>query len=253
MGLIKSSNSPLASATPFSLADIERAAKMILLRAQQQAEQLLAAAQTEGELLREQARAEGHASGRQEGMAQGMEQGRLAGQQLAINEYRERLQQAHSAYARAATALDAGRGDLEATALAEIVRLAIAIARRVTKRQGLIDPEVLTANLSEALRLVVQSTDVRVAIHPDQRAALDAALPQLRLQWPNLAHVRVIDDPALEPGGCRVFTDQGLIEADLAGQLDRIAAELLPVAEAAPLAPLPPGAGAISASAGSAL
>src|SRR5689334_16602120 len=124
MGLIKSSNSPLTAAMPFSLADIERAAKMILLRAQQQAEQLLAAAQAEGELLREQARAEGLAAGRQEGTAQGMEQGRLAGQQLALNEYRDRMQQAHAAYTKAATALEASRGDLEATALTEVVKLA---------------------------------------------------------------------------------------------------------------------------------
>jgi flagellar assembly protein FliH len=243
MGLIKSSNSPVASTTPFSLADIERAAKMILLRAQQQAEQLLAAAQAEGELLKQQARAEGLATGRQQGMAQGTEQGRLAGQQLALNEHRERLQQAHVAYARAATALDASRGDLEANALTEVVKLAVAIGRRVTKRQGLIDPEVLTANLSEALKLVVHSTDVRVAINPAQRATLDAALPQLRLQWPNLAHVHVIDDPSLDPGGCRVFTEQGQVDADLAGQLDRIAAELLPIPDAAHLPPPPPGEG----------
>jgi flagellar assembly protein FliH len=243
MGLIKSSNSPVAAATPFSLADIERAAKTILLRAQQQAEQLLAAAQAEGELLKEQARAEGLAAGRQEGTAQGFEQGKLAGQQLALNEHRERLQQAHAAYSKVATSLDASRSDLEATALTEVVKLAIAIARRVTKRQGLIDPEVLTANLTEALKLVVHSTDIRVAIHPTQRATLDAALPQLRLQWPNLAHVHVIEDSTLEPGGCRVFTEQGQIDADLAGQLDRIAAELLPTPGLANPCPLPPGEG----------
>lgn len=243
MGLIKSSNSPVAAATPFSLADIERAGKVILLRAQQQAEQLLAATQAEAEILKEQARAEGLAAGRQEGTAQGMEQGKLAGQQLALNEYRERFQQAHAAFTKAASALDTGRGDLDANALAEVVKLALAIARRVTKRQGLLDPAVLTANLGEALKLVVHSTDVRVAIHPAQRATLDAALPQLRLQWPNLNHVRIIEDATLEPGGCRVFTEQGQIDADLAGQLDRIAAELLPVPEPVASSPLPPGEG----------
>ena len=74
MGLIKSANSPSA-ATPFSLADIERAAKSILLRAQHQAEQLLAAALAEGEVLREQARAEG--------LAQGLRVGRRKGRNKA--------------------------------------------------------------------------------------------------------------------------------------------------------------------------
>lgn len=227
MPLIKSINAP-STTSPFSLADVERSAKMTLLRARQQAEQLLAAAQAEGETLKLEAHAQGLAEGRKEGMAQGLDQGRQAGQQQALNEHRAQLTQAIAALNKAATTLDTGRADLEATALTEVVKLSIAIARRVTKRQGLLDPEVLTGNLTEAMKLVIQSTDVRVAIHPSQRSTLDAALGQLRLQWPNLAHVKVIEEQTLEPGGCRVFTEQGQVGADLAGQLDRIAAELLP-------------------------
>lgn len=228
MGLIKSTNAP-ASITPFSLADIERHAKTILLRAQQQAEQLLAAAQGEAVELKAQARAEGLAEGLREGTEKGAEQGRLAGQQLALNEHRARLTQVLTALTGAATALDSSRGELESVGLAEVVKLSIAIARRVTKRQGLIDSEVLTANLAEAMNLVVHSADIRIAIHPSQRATLNEALPKLRMQWPALTHVHLIDDPALDPGGCRVFTEHGQIDADLSGQLDRIAAELLPI------------------------
>jgi flagellar assembly protein FliH len=242
MPLIKSSIAPLA-ATPFSLADVERAAKMTLLRARQQAEQLLATAQAEGETLKLEAHADGLAQGRQEGLAQGLEQGRQEGHQRALNEHRAQFQQAIGALARAATTLDSSRLDLEATALTEVVKLAIAVARRVTKRQGLLDEQVLIGNLAEAMKLVIQSTDIRVAIHPAQRATLDAALPQLRLQWPNLVHLKVIEDPALDAGGCRVFTEQGQLDADIAGQLDRVAAELLPVPEQPALSPAPPGEG----------
>jgi flagellar assembly protein FliH len=230
MPLIKSPNTPLA-ATPFSLADVERAAKVTLLRARQQAEQLLAAAQAEGEALKLEAHAQGLAQGQAEGMAQGLEQGKQTGQQQALNEHRAQLQQAIAALTKAATTLDASRMDLEANALSEVVKLAVAIARRVTKRQGLLDPAVLTSNLAEAMKLVIQSTDVRVAIHPAQRATLDGAMPQLRLEWPNLAHVQIIEDLSLTAGSCRVFTEQGEIDAELAGQLDRIVAELLPTPE----------------------
>jgi flagellar assembly protein FliH len=227
MGLIKSNLAP-PSITPFSLADIEQHAKKVLLRAQRRAEQLLAAAQAEGETIKQEARAEGLAQGHREGLAQGLEQGLQSGQQTALNEHRSQLQQAMTLLTAALASLDASRADLEATGLAEVVRLAIAIATRVTKRQGMIDPAVLTANLTEAMKLVVQSADVRLAVHPQQRATLDAVLPQLRLQWPNLAHVQVVDDATLEPGGCRIFTGEGQIDADLSGQLDRIIAELLP-------------------------
>jgi len=228
MGLIKSDTAPTLSA--FSMKDIEATAKMMLLRARRQAEQLLAEAQREAEALKETAKAQGLAEGTREGIATGTEQGRQAGQQQALAEHRAQLQQAMAALTSAAAAFDAQRADLEAAALADVVQLAIAIARRVTKRQGLVDPVVLIANLREVMKMVVRAADVRIAIHPSQRQTLDAALPQLQAQWPNLRHVHVIEDATLEPGGCRVFTEQGEIEATLGGQLDRIADELLPVA-----------------------
>jgi flagellar assembly protein FliH len=128
----------------------------------------------------------------------------------------------------AANTLNASRCDLEATALAEVVKLAIAIARRVTKRQGMIDPQVFTTNLEEAMKLVVQQVDLRIAINPAQRATLETALPQLGLKWPSLKHVEIIEEPAIAPGGCRISTRHGSVDADLDVQLDRIVADLLP-------------------------
>jgi len=227
MGLIKSTAVPAVSA--FSMRDIENHAKTILLRARQQADQLLAAAQAEAEAMKTAARAEGLAQGQREGIALGTEQGRQAGQQQALAEHRAQLQQAMAALTIASAALDTSRADLEAAALADVVQLAIAIARRVTKRHGLIDPGVLAANLGEVMKMVINAADVRIAIHPSQRKTLDEALPQLQVKWPTLRHVQVIEDMSIEPGGCRVFTEQGEIEATLGGQLDRIAEELLPV------------------------
>jgi flagellar assembly protein FliH len=116
-------------------------------------------------------------------------------------------------------------------ALSEVVELAVAVARRVTKRQGEIDPRVLEANLVEAMKLVVHAADVRIAVHPEQKAALLETLPRLKMQWPDLQHVELIEDANLSKGGCRVLTRNGEIDADLAGQLDRVVRELLPEAE----------------------
>ena len=43
-----------------------------------------------------------------------------------------------------------------------------------------------------------------------------------------MVDVAVIDDASLSPGGCRIFTTRGRIDADLDGQLDRIVADLMP-------------------------
>src|SRR5690349_1110072 len=130
MPVIKSSNAP-ASLSPFSMADIEKQAKLILLRARQQADQLLAASQAEAESLKQQATAEGAAEGRRQGLVQGLEEGKKAGHQQALNEHRTQFQQALQALSNAMLEADRHRAQLEAGALAEVVRLALAVARRV--------------------------------------------------------------------------------------------------------------------------
>ena len=232
MGVIKSTDAPL-SLSPFSMADIEKQAKLILLRARQQADQLLAAAQAEADLLKQQAASEGAADGRRQGLVQGLEEGKKAGHQQALNEHRAQFQQALQSLTNAMLEVERHRSELEANALAEVVRLALAIAQRVAKRQGVLDPDVLTANLHEAMKLVVAKTDLRIAIHPRQRKTLDAAIPQLQLHWPQLQHVRVVEDATVAPGGCKVLSENGSIDADLQTQLDRVAAELLPIRESA--------------------
>jgi flagellar assembly protein FliH len=178
--------------------------------------------------LKEKAIAEGIIDGRKEGIARGLEEGKKAGQQQAHNEHKQQLTQLVNTLTAASKELNASRKQLEATATTEVVKLAVAIARRVTKQYGQLDPNVLTANVSEAMKLVVQSADIRIAVNPAQRDTLTRALPQLKLQWPALEHVSLADDTAIKPGGCRISAGAGHVDASLDAQIDRIAAELLP-------------------------
>ena len=208
--------------------DVEEQARALLVRARQAAERLIAEAQREAAELKKAAHQQGLAEGRREGVARGTEEGRAAGQKQALEEHRAQLTQAVAALTEAANDLEASRGELEAAALEEVVALSIAVARRVTKRQCLIEPEALTENLREAMKLVVHAGDVKVVIHPAQRQALEVALPALRLEIPRLGHVELTDDPSVDPGGCRVYAGGGQVDATLDEQLDRVVADLLP-------------------------
>jgi flagellar assembly protein FliH len=226
MGLIKSDNAP-PTLSPFSMRDIESQANAIIVRAKQQAARILAEAQRIGEGVKLEAQQQGAVEGRAIGLQEGTRQGLEAGKQQALAEHRESLTKLVSALTTAATEIDASRRQLESQAASDVVRLAVAIARKVTHRAAL-DPAVMTANVSEAMRLAIRASDVRIAVHPSQRKALDDALPSLRMNWPALKHVELVNDDTLAPGGCRIFTGGGVIDADLNGKIDRIAAELLP-------------------------
>jgi flagellar assembly protein FliH len=211
--------------------DVEQQARALLLAARRKAEQLLVAAQDEGEQIRNQAKIEGFEEGRQAGTEEGLRLGTEAGRQEALTEQSQSLREAVAALVEATQQIEHSRAALEAEALQDVVELSLAVARRVTKRQGELDPLVLQENLRDALRLVIHAADLRVAINPSQRLSLDEALPALQLEFPQLAHVAIVEDAGITPGGCRIHTRGGKIDAGLGAQLDRIVADLMPGAE----------------------
>ncbi len=208
--------------------DIEDHARGILRGAQRQAEQLLIEAQKEAEALRLQAHAEGLAAGKREGLTRGQEEGHKVGRETALSEQRTRLAEVIAALTTAAGEINEHRHELKSAATRDVIDLAVAIADRVTKRRGLIDPSVAANNVTEALKLVVHSSDVRIAVHPTQRATLADILPRLQMQWPAMEHVELVEDATLAPGGCRVITGQGQVDGDLDEQLRRVCADLVP-------------------------
>src|SRR6185436_7990798 len=105
--------------------------------------------------LKKQAHAEALVAGQKEGHAKGLSQGHEKGREEALSEQREQLAGLTAALAESAASLDASRIALEADAKQAVVRLAITIAERITKRQGALDPAVALANVQDALGLVV--------------------------------------------------------------------------------------------------
>lgn len=226
MGLIKSERAP-AHMTPFSLRDIEQQARAIITRAREQAEALLAEAQNEAQRIHEEARRAGDADGRRAGQEAGLTAGTAQGNAAALAEQRETLSALAKALAAVLAEIDTERSRLASEATADVVRLSLAVARKVCRLHGAAAAEPLMANVTEAARRVVSAADLRVAIHPSQRDTLAAALPQLGVRLPALTHVEIVEDATLAPGGCRIYTAGGLIDADLDHQVDRISAELL--------------------------
>src|SRR5437764_846923 len=122
MGLIKSQNAP-ADLRPFSMKDIEEAARRMLLRAKHQAEQLLAAAQREADVLKLAAQAEGRREGIEQGTADGTKQGQEAGRAEALQQHAQQLTEIFQTLSNAASEFDAHRQDFQSEALREVVQL----------------------------------------------------------------------------------------------------------------------------------
>lgn len=202
MALIRQTTSPIA-ALRFSLRDVEAQAKTILDEARREADRIIAEAQASAAQAPEAV-------------------------ETIDTVPTPQVQDAIDALTSAAEMIPIAVEQLAADLQSDVAKLALAIAERITKRTGLIDPNVLADNLREAMKLVVRTGELRIAIHPAQIETINSLMPSLKSEWPMLAGAEIVADETVTPGGCRIATAHGQIDADLQSQLDRIAVELLP-------------------------
>lgn len=205
--------------------------------ARAEAEAIVAAARAERSRIlagaSEQGQAEGYTKGLEAGRAEGREQAASG----ALAEHGERLAKVEQAWMAALTSFESTREDLVQGALRDVVKLATTIAERVTKRVIKLDPKVIEDQLAAVLAVVVRPTELLLRVHPDDRPSVERALPGLMAAMPAIRHAEIIDDPAIERGGCvartRANTDTGEagggeIDARISTQLDRLVETLLP-------------------------
>ena len=161
-------------------------------------------AQAEAEALREAARTQGYA----EGLAAGREH---AAVELA------RLREL------AGTLGEAVEGFQQSLA-AEVMDLAVAVARQVLRQAVEADPGVVLPVIREAVASLPHGhPSLRLRVHPDVAGQVGEALRESPLpagEW------QVIADAAIEPGGCRIETASGEIDATLPARWRAVVAAL---------------------------
>jgi len=210
----------------FHLDDVMNEARQALAAARREADALLHAARREADTLRRRAQDEGYRAGFEQGRTEGREVGRREAFEAASKQFAERQDSLAAAYASAIEQIQADRDAWLASARQDLIELAMAIADRVVHCVGRREREAVRANLDEAIRLVGKRSEVTVRVHPaDAETARAFAADVVRRQG-RCEHVRVIEDEAIAPGGCRVFWGEGTIDGTLEAQLDRIASAL---------------------------
>jgi flagellar biosynthesis/type III secretory pathway protein FliH len=231
MGMIRqtATGPALKDAIVLNLGDLSREAHALAERARAEADRILAEARQERQRLIESASGEGYAQGHAEGLARGREEGQAAGKAEALAEYRERLGAIEAGWSEALSAFVGERGRLLADARADVVRLAVLLAERLTKRRLELDPGLVVDQVESVLRLVARPTRLVIRLHPLDLPLVREAMPNLLSGLPLVEHVELVTDAGLERGSCVATTaGGGMIEASIGAQLERLAAELLP-------------------------
>ena len=230
MALIKNTTAgPLPKGTSvFNLGDLTRESKDVLQEAKLQAKEIMERAEQEAATLVDSATDRGFAEGKDQGLAQGREEGRQAGRAEAIAEFTPQLTDLQVAFTAALAQWETDRNGMVLAAREDVLRLALAVAEKVTYRIIQTDSTVIGDQLAEALVLLVAPRAVTVAVAPQDRALVEAMLPELIDKINTCTHAAIRDDPSVTPGGCVISTGAGRIDATIERQIQRIVDTLLP-------------------------
>lgn len=173
------------------------APKAAEIASQEELKAKLAAMEQRVREAREAGRAEGEAQGRRAVQAEvdGMLQ-KLAAAIHEASELRSRL-----------------RDEAEA----DLVRLAIAIARKIVGRELNADPETITGLVKAALEKVRTNEVLRVRVHPEHSARIGECLNRY-----GAAHAEVIADATADRGAAIFETTRGNFDASVETQLREI-------------------------------
>jgi flagellar assembly protein FliH len=149
-----------------------------------------------------------------EAHAAGVHEGEAAGRSRAAAE----LQPVVERLARAIDELANLRSRLRSEAEGDLIKLALAIARRVLRRELAIDPEALHGLVLAALEKLQAQEICRVKVHPSHAAAVTACLARAVTGSP----VEVIPDSSREPGAIIFETSRGNLDVSVESQLQEI-------------------------------
>jgi flagellar assembly protein FliH len=168
------------------------------------------------EQLHRKAYEDGYERGSADGFRFGHQQG-LEAARTDIAEWVGRLDDLVSA-------LDQPFRNLDDQVEREVVSLVVAMVRQLVRREVKTDPGQIVGVVREALSILpVASRNIQVLLHPEDAALVREvyALSAADLNW------RVVEDPVIARGGCRVHTETSQVDATLESRLAALIAPLL--------------------------
>jgi flagellar assembly protein FliH len=159
------------------------------------------------EAIREQARKEGYDEGHEAGHADAIEAGKLANQ--------EELQQVRALADTFSSALQ----DADQLIANEVLDLALQLAKGMLKNALQVKPELILPIVRDAIEyLPVLQQPALLVLHPDDAALVRAGIGEEldKGGW------RVVEDPSVGRGGCKVDTASNQIDATAAARWQRL-------------------------------
>ena len=149
---------------------------------------------------------------------QARQQGYQEGESAAAQKAAKQVQQAIDGVARSVEEMLALRLRMRQQMEEDLVRLAVAVARRVLHRELTVDPDALLGIVKSALQKIESRELHRIRVAPADARLLEKSLAALNLP----ARVEVVSDSAMTRGSVIFETGRGSLDASVETQLQEI-------------------------------
>lgn len=189
----------------------------ILEQARREAEALRRAAQEEVELWKRRAWEEGY--------NRGLEEGRRAGWEAGAAEARALREEAENYRLESKQLLEeVGKAYRETIAAAQdrLLELALEIAAKIVGRQVELHPETVLDIVRRAVLQVAEGQFYTIYAAPKDAEFLRQHREEILKELAAEVRLQVVADAGLKPGGCRVETENGFVDATVDTQLEEI-------------------------------
>jgi len=163
--------------------------------------------------------------------AQARAQGHQEGEAEARKVFEEHLAQARSGVAAALAQFTRDRAAYFQNVEAEVVQLALSIARKILHREAQLDPLLLAGIVRVALEKIDGASGVVLRVHP-QKAADWSRYLKLHLEPSDLPEI--VEDPCQEADRCVLQTAMGTAVVGMEVQLKEIEQGLMDLLAARP-------------------
>lgn len=150
---------------------------------------------------------------RRAAFAEGLGEGERRAQEQAAAQLQPMLERLTNMLGSLATQRTRIRRDAEA----ELVRLSIAIARRILNRELMVDPTSIQGLLKAALEKIERSELSQVRVSPDQVATVSLCVERLSGR-----PLKVVADSSLQPWQILFETEKGAVDSSVETQLKEI-------------------------------
>lgn len=205
-------------------------AESLMASARAEAEALKKAAQIEAETLKRSITSEIESSrqrAEKEGYSLGEERGIAAGEKAGLQEIRLEWQNLMQEAETLVTELQTSRLGILKASEEEMVRLVIAMARKVIKAECQSNPEVILLNIDAALNKISAVDKIVLRINLKDKAMAESHKAEFVNRLAGISELALVEDNSLTPGGVRIETGVGSIDASIETQAEELERALL--------------------------